>query len=96
MAEVLPLPRLGELFLDARDGDRTMRVSHHPERGVVVVSLWSGLRCRASFQLPIDEVARLSDLLGTVRVDTSVPDGDLTGDESPTCGLPCDDLPQAG
>ncbi len=96
MAEVvLPLPRIGEIFLDARGPDRTMRVSHHPDRGLVVVSLWSGMTCRASFQLSADDAARLHRLLGAVEVvvDTDVPDGDLT---TPTPGRSPDvDLPQA-
>jgi len=65
MGEVLPLPRTGEVFDDARGGERTMRVSHHPERGLVVVSIWTGANCRASFQLPADELPTLVTLLGS-------------------------------
>jgi hypothetical protein len=66
MADVLPLPpipRVGDLFLDARGDGRTMRVSLHPDRGVVVVSLWAGVNCRASFRLPIGDAERLAGLL---------------------------------
>jgi hypothetical protein len=66
MGEVLPLPRVGEVFDDARGGERTMRVSHHPETGLVVISIWTGATCRASFQLPADQVSRLVGLLGSV------------------------------
>jgi hypothetical protein len=66
MADILPFPRLGELFIDVRGEDRTMRVSLHPDRGVVVVSLWAGTTCRASFQLPLTEAVRLSEVLGSV------------------------------
>jgi hypothetical protein len=52
------------MFIDARGDGRTMRVSLHPERGVVVLSLWAGTTCRASFQLPLDDATRLVDLLG--------------------------------
>ncbi len=93
MAEVvLPLPRVGEIFVDARGANRSMRVSHHPDRGLVVVSLWTGPTCRASFQLSADDAARLHRLLGTVEVDvgTAVPDGDLA-----VAGGPETDLPQA-
>lgn len=40
-----------------------MRVSLHPERGIAVVSLWSGATCRATFQLPLNDATRLADLL---------------------------------
>lgn len=41
-----------------------MRVSLHPDRGIAVVSLWSGTTCRATFQLPLGDAARLADLMG--------------------------------
>ena len=68
MADLLPLPRLGESFVDARGENRSMRVSLHPERGLVVFSIWAGQACRASFQLPLDEVIRLSEVLDSVVV----------------------------
>jgi len=58
-----PVPRIGDMFLDARGDERSMRVSLHPERGLAVVSLWAGTTCRATFQLPLDDASRLSDLL---------------------------------
>ena len=67
MADVVrltPVPRVGDMFIDARGDDRTMRVSLHPERGVVVLSLWAGTTCRASFQLPLGDATRLVDLIG--------------------------------
>ena len=66
MADLLPLPRLGESFVDDRGDDRTMRVSVHPERGLVVFSIWAGTTCRASFRLPLDEAIRLSEVLEAV------------------------------
>jgi hypothetical protein len=72
MADLLPMPKLGETFLDARGDDRTMRVSLHPDRGLVVFSMWIGLSCRASFQLPLDEAIRLSEVLDSVVVSTDV------------------------
>jgi hypothetical protein len=71
MADLLPLPRMGESFVDARGENRSMRVSLHPESGFVVFSMWSGLSCRASFQLPLDEAIRLSDVLASVVVETT-------------------------
>jgi len=63
MGEVLPLPNPGDVFDDIRDNGRTMRVSHHVEAGVVVISLWAGGLCRASFRLASTDVARLAEIL---------------------------------
>jgi hypothetical protein len=60
---VRPLPANGEIFLDARRGDRAMRVSWHQESELVVVSLWRDNLCAGSFRLGVDEVPRLIDLL---------------------------------
>jgi hypothetical protein len=79
MAEVLPLPNPGDVFVDIRGGDRTMRISLHDDAGVVVVSLWAGRVCRASFQLAVDEVPRLLSALSPVALPEAVtvvePDG---------------------
>ena len=40
MATARPLPATGEIFLDARGGDRALRVSWHHETDLVVLSLW--------------------------------------------------------
>lgn len=61
------MPSFGDLFTDLRGEDRTMRVSYHPDRGAVVLSLWSGTVCRGSFRMPVDDVDRLLVLLGEVR-----------------------------
>jgi len=63
MGEVLPLPNLGDVFADVRDEDRTMRVSCHADRGVVVVSLWAGPVCRGSFRMAATDVDRLVSAL---------------------------------
>jgi hypothetical protein len=60
---VRPLPATGEIFLDARGGDRAMRVSWHQEAELVVLSLWRDDVCAGSFRLAVDEVSRLIDLL---------------------------------
>jgi hypothetical protein len=59
MGEIRSMPVRGDVFADARGGDRTMRVSHHVDQGVVVLSLWLGPVCRASFRLVADDVDRL-------------------------------------
>ena len=66
---VRPLPETGSIFLDARGGDRALRVSWHQEAGMVVLSLWRDNVCAGSFRLAIDEVPALIDMLrsGLVR-----------------------------
>ncbi len=36
-----------------------MRVSWHHEAGTVVISLWAGRRCRATFRMPREDVPGL-------------------------------------
>ncbi|MFE9689546.1 hypothetical protein [Micromonospora sp. NPDC005806] len=61
------MPSFGDLFADLRGDDRTLRVSYHPDRGAVVLSLWSGTICRGSFRMPTDDVDRLLTLLTEVQ-----------------------------
>jgi hypothetical protein len=63
MATARPLPETGSVFLDARGGDRALRVSWHTEAGLVVLSLWHGNVCSGSFRLAVDEVPDLIDTL---------------------------------
>ncbi len=51
------------MFLDARGGDRALRVSWHPEADLVVLSLWSGGTCTGTFRLPVEEVPDLVEVL---------------------------------
>jgi hypothetical protein len=73
MGEVLPMPTVGDVFQDVRGDDRTMRVSYHQDRGVVVVSLWAGPVCRGSFRLAADEVGRLVLLLSDIVSQAGTP-----------------------
>jgi hypothetical protein len=41
-----------EWFTDARDEGRRMEVSWHPAEHLVIVSLWNGTMCRATFRMP--------------------------------------------
>lgn len=81
VVRLTPVPRMGDLFVDARGDGRTMRVSLHPQREIAVVSLWSGNTCRASFQLPLEDAGRLADLLSAAAApaDTSEPDHPYPG-----------------
>jgi hypothetical protein len=69
MPAVRPLPETGSIFLDARGGDRALRVSWHQDAGMVILSLWRENVCAGSFRLAIDEVPDLIQMLqaGLVR-----------------------------
>ena len=60
------MPAVGDVFRDVRGDDRTMRVSYHQDREVVVVSLWAGTVCRGSFRLAADDTDRLVALLSGI------------------------------
>jgi hypothetical protein len=64
MTAVSPVPEGVEYFLDTRGDARALRVSWHHEADVVVLSMWRGQECVASFRLAIDEVP---DLIGVLR-----------------------------
>jgi hypothetical protein len=63
MAEVSPLPIRGEVVVDARGGERALRVSWHPEHGLVVLSIWRGNTCVGTVQVDSAEVPHLVDVL---------------------------------
>jgi hypothetical protein len=56
MSGVTPLPRTGEVFFDARGEERALRLSWHPDSGVMVISLWNRGTCTATFRLPTEDV----------------------------------------
>ncbi|MFC4057011.1 hypothetical protein ACFOWE_01810 [Planomonospora corallina] len=74
MSEVVPLPSFGEVFFDERGQERVLRVTWHD--GTLVLSLWRGEMCTASFRMPLDDVARLVDTLdeGFVEAGGRYPD----------------------
>jgi hypothetical protein len=74
MGEVLPIPAVGDVFQDVRGDDRTMRVSYHQDRGVIVVSLWAGPVCRGSFRLAADDAGRLAAFLADVVPPAGAPE----------------------
>ncbi|GAB2776336.1 hypothetical protein GCM10027020_32010 [Nocardioides salsibiostraticola] len=63
MATVRPLPPTGDVFLDARGGDRVLRASWHTDKGLVVLSLWRDNVCAGSFRLTVDEVPAMIEML---------------------------------
>jgi hypothetical protein len=74
MSEVVPLPSFGEVFFDERGQERVLRVTWH--EGTLVLSLWRGEMCTASFRMPMDDVGRLVDTLdeGFVEAGGQYPD----------------------
>lgn len=78
------MPSFGDLFTDLRGDDRTMRVSYHPDRGAVVVSLWSGTVCRGSFRMPVDDVRKLTTLL--TEIEASVAASSVPASGGPAAG----------
>jgi len=54
-----------EMFPDTRGTERALRVSWHPEAGLVVLSLWREDRCVGTFRLEADEVPALVNTLVT-------------------------------
>jgi hypothetical protein len=97
-----PVPRIGDMFIDARGDGRTMRVSLHPDRAMAVVSLWAGTTCRATFQLPLDDASRLAELLGPAEPSEAADPDDpghaypgLSDDVHTTGLVIMPDLPQA-
>ncbi len=51
------------VFLDARGPERALRVSRHEDADVVVLNLWRGPACVASFRIPTAEAHRLASAL---------------------------------
>jgi hypothetical protein len=63
MSAATPLPRQGDVFFDSRGADRALRLSRHPDAGVVVLSIWNGGVCQGTFRLPSDQIAALAEAL---------------------------------
>lgn len=63
MASMHALPASGDVFLDARDQGRAMRLSWHNDGDLAVLSIWRAGTCVASFQLERDEIPGLIDTL---------------------------------
>jgi hypothetical protein len=55
------------MFLDERGAG--LRVTWHPERDLVVLSIWQDDRCVGTFRMPVRDVPRLSGLLAAALGD---------------------------
>jgi hypothetical protein len=61
------LPTRRDMFLDERGVG--LRVTWHPERHLVVLSVWQDDRCVGTFRMPVRDVPRLSGLLAAALGD---------------------------
>jgi len=50
------LPTRSGVFLDDRGMARVLRATWHPEVQLMVLSLWQGERCTATFRLPAVDI----------------------------------------
>jgi hypothetical protein len=48
-----------EWFVDPRGPDRRMQATRHSDAQRIVLSIWRGDTCTATFQLPIEDAPRL-------------------------------------
>jgi hypothetical protein len=69
-----------DLFLDERGTG--LRVTWHPERDLVVLSVWQGDSCVGTFRMPVQDIPRLSGLLAAALGDWV----DQSGDPGTTVG----------
>ncbi len=53
----------GEVFLDTRGGGRALRLTWHHDADLVVLSLWQGVECTATFRLDSADVDSFIDAL---------------------------------
>jgi hypothetical protein len=73
-----------DLFLDERGTG--LRVSWHPERDLVVLSVWQDDRCVRTFRMPARDIPRLSGLLAAALGDWVDQTGPFPGASSPGAG----------
>jgi hypothetical protein len=72
------------MFLDERGTG--LRVTWHPERDLVVLSVWQDDRCVRTFRLPVQDVPRLSGLLAAALGDWVGQTGPLPATSGPGSG----------
>jgi hypothetical protein len=72
------------MFLDERGTG--LRVTWHPERDLVVLSVWQGDRCVGTFRMPVQDIPRLSGLLAAALGDWVDQAGGPPGPETPGWG----------
>jgi hypothetical protein len=74
-----------DMFLDERGTG--LRVTWHPERDLVVLSVWQGDSCAGTFRMSVQDIPRLSGLLAAALGDWVDQPGDpRPGGEGPGGG----------
>jgi hypothetical protein len=58
-------------FVDDRGDGRRLQATWHPEHQLVVLSIWHGERCTASFRLPVADADRMIAFLAASLGDTA-------------------------
>jgi hypothetical protein len=66
---VAPLPAHGGVHVDPRGDGRALRISAHPELGLVTISIWRDDRCVATHQVPTAEMPGFIGLLTESLLD---------------------------
>jgi hypothetical protein len=82
------------MFLDERGTG--LRVSWHPERDLVVLSVWQDDRCVGTFRMSVQDVPRLSGLLAAALGDWVDQTGPFPGAEDLVAGGPRTDTAGTG
>ncbi len=82
------------MFLDERGTG--LRVSWHPERDLVVLSVWQDDRCVGTFRMSVQDVPRFSGLLAAALGDWVGQTGPFPGSEDPEAGGPETGGPRSG
>jgi hypothetical protein len=75
-----------DMFLDERGTG--LRVSWHPERDLVVLSVWQDDRCVGTFRMSVQDIPRLSGLLAAALSDWVDQTGPLPATSGPGTGRP--------
>jgi hypothetical protein len=75
-----------DVFLDERGAG--LRVTWHPERDLVVLSVWQDDGCVGTFRMSVEDVPRLSGLLAAALDDRADPAGTDPDPVDPTEGRP--------
>jgi hypothetical protein len=72
------------MFLDERGTG--LRVSWHPERDLVVLSVWQDDRCVGTFRMSVQDIPRLSGLLAAALGDWVDQTGPIPATSGPGTG----------
>lgn len=75
MAQVTPLPSIGEVFAGQDVSGRTLRVSAHPDADRTVLSIWQDGRCLATVRLFPADVPEVIRALAAGLVPTTTAGG---------------------